>query len=604
MSRRQRSSGGLFCVLVFILLVISGCKRRNHAAAVQRGPARLVVSVVLDQVGSWVLDRNLSKLPPDGAIRRAIARGTYIQRARYAYAGTYTAPGHAAIYTGQNPSGSGVGMNRAIVHGVASNAAGTGVARRRANTESIVEDHSHAVFGADAHVTASPELLQSDTVADVLQRESHGRARVVSLSMKDRGAVIPGGRRPTMALWYDEHARAFTTSSYYASEPPAWLAGFHRDHPASALLSVWNVRDTARAAVGGPLDDCDGEGDWKGFGRTFPHDPTRSTDPYSIILTTPQSSEWLLELAARAANEYQLGRDDVPDLLAISVSGTDYVGHVFGPESLEAEDNLVRVDRALSRLLARLEREQRGPIALLITADHGVARLPERSRAEGHSAVRLDWDTLPERVNEALDQQLGRAMLLPDGGVDASAANTEARDAMVSADAGSADASAPAQSERVWAEAFVQPYLFLTPAARASTERDRIVRAAIEALRAMPGVYNAYDARDAERLRASSDPVERSVGESIPRRATYELGDVFVVPSEYSLVDERLPRGYGTSHGTPWPYDTDVPVIVSGPGVVHATVSEIQPQRRVAATIAALLRVSAPNGEQSLVSVR
>jgi hypothetical protein len=500
-------------------------------------------------------------------------------------------------------------MNRAIVRSEASSAAGAGVARRRANTESIVEDHSHAVFGAEANVTASPTLLQADTVADVLQRETQGRARVVSVSMKDRGAVIPGGRRPTMALWYDEHARAFTTSSYYASEPPAWLAGFHREHPASSLLTVWNVRDTARASVGGPLDDCDGEGDWKGFGRVFPHDPARSTDPYSIILTTPQSSEWLLELAARAADEYQLGRDDVPDLLAISVSGTDYVGHVFGPESLEAEDNLVRVDRALSRLLARLEREQRGPIALVITADHGVARLPERSRAEGHSAVRLDWDALPERVNEALDEQLGRALLAGDGGVtDASAAGMQARDASVNSDAGlagdAANSATNAQPERAWAEAFVQPYLFLTPAARASSERDRIVRAAIEALRAMPGVHNAYDARDAERLRASSDPVERAVGESIPRRATYELGDVFVVPSEYSLVDERLPRGFGTSHGTPWPYDTDVPVIVSGPGVAHATVTEIQPQRRVAATIAGLLRVRSPNGEQSLLPAR
>ncbi|MFO0562507.1 MAG: alkaline phosphatase family protein [Polyangiales bacterium] len=601
-------------MLVFILLAISGCKRRHAAPAAQRGPARLVVSVVLDQVGSWVLERNLSKLPPDGAIRRAISRGTYIQRARYGYAGTYTAPGHAAIYTGQNPSGSGVGMNRGIVHAPPAHASTT-VARRRANTESIVEDHSHAVFGAEANVTASPALLQSDTVADVLQRESHGRARVVSISMKDRGAVIPGGRRPTMALWYDEHARSFTTSSYYASEPPAWLATFHREHPVSSLLSVWNVRDSARASVAGPLDDCDGEGDWKGFGRVFPHDPSRSTDPYSIILSTPQSSEWLLELAARAAREYELGRDDVPDLLAVSISGTDYVGHVFGPESLEAEDNLVRVDRALARLIARLERENRGPIALVITADHGVARLPERSRAEGHSAVRLDWDELPERVNAALDQQLGRALLVGDGGaIDASAAPTahaapnEHTDASVrnsdGATAGdAANPAANAQPERAWAEAFVQPYLFLTPAARGSSERDRIVRAAIEALRAMPGVYNAYDARDAERLRASSDPVERAVGESIPRRATYELGDVFVVPAEYSLVDERLPRGYGTSHGTPWPYDTDVPVIVSGPGVGHATVTDVQSQRRVAATIAALLRVSAPNGEQSLVAV-
>lgn len=596
-----------------MLLGLEACKRRRAAPSVRRGPARLVVSVVLDQVGSWVLERNLSKLSPDGAIRRAIARGTYIQRVRYEYAGTYTAPGHAAIYTGQNPSGSGVGMNRGIVR-IPDEHASTTVARRRVSTESIVEDHAHPVFGAQPNVTASPALLQADTVADVLMRQTQGRARVVSVSMKDRGAVIPGGRRPTMALWYDEHARGFTTSSYYASEPPAWLASFHREHPVSSVLNVWNVRDSARAWVAGPLDDCEGEGDWKGFGRIFPHDPLRSTDPYSVLLSTPQSSEWLLELAARAAQEYELGRDDVPDLLAVSISGTDYVGHVFGPESLEAEDNLVRVDRALARLLARLEREQRGPIALLITADHGVAPLPERSRAEGHGAVRLDWDELADQVNAALDRRLGRALLERDRpAIDASAERSarstshESQDASVHLDgtrsADAAQAAENAQPERVWVEAFVQPYLFLTPEARGSSERDRIVRASIDVLCAMPGVHRAYDVRDAERLRASSDPVERAVGESIPRRATYELGDVFVVPAAYSVVDERLPRGYGTSHGTPWPYDTDVPVIVSGPGIAHATVTEVQSQRRVAATIAALLRVDAPNGAQSLVAL-
>lgn len=591
-----------FCVLVFIMAVLSGCKRRPSAPP-QRGPARLVVTVVLDQLGSWVLERNLDKLPADGAIRRAIARGTFVRRARYGYSGTYTAPGHAAIYTGQNPSESGVGMNRGIVHGAAiAGPSDGGAGRRRAGTESIVEDHQHPVFGAEHGVTAAPTLVRVDTVADVLSRETQGRARIVSVSMKDRGAVVPGGQHPTMALWYDEHARSFTTSSYYASARPAWLDRFDREHPASGLLQPWVLRNEARASAGGPFDDCDGEGDWKGLGRVFPHDLSRATDPYAALLATPQSSEWLLELAARAASEYELGRDDVPDLLAISVSGTDYVGHVFGPESMEAEDNLLRVDRALSQLLARLERERRGPIALLITADHGVARLPERARSEGSEAHRLDWDTLPERVNAALDAQLGRALLGADAGAIALAAPTFAGDASVR-DAAS-DAGVPRGEERPWAEAFVQPYLFLTREARDPAVRDRVVRAAIEALRAMPGVHAAYDTRDAERLRHSSDRIERMVGESIPRAATYELGDVFVVPAENSLVDERMPRGSGTSHGSPWAYDTDVPVIVAGPGVPHEEIADVQSQRRVASTIAALLRVHSPNDESSLVTVR
>lgn len=537
------------------------------------------MSVVLDQIGSWVLERHLPKLRADGAIRRAITEGTYVRRARYGYAGTYTAPGHATIYTGRYPEGSGVGMNRAIVrHG-------------REKSESIVEDHEHPVFGGRDGVTASPALMQADGVADVLLRETAGRARVVSVSMKDRGAVIPGGRRPTMALWYDEHARAFTTSTHYASARPAWLERFNRERPVTTLFTVWNPLDEASLRARSTPDDAEGEGDWKGLGRTFPHDLARASDPYSALLATPQSSEWLFELAARAADEYQLGRDDTADLLAISVSSTDYVGHVFGAESWEAEDNLLRCDLALARLLARLEREGRGPIALLITADHGVARLPEASRAEGREAHRLDWDALPAQLNAALDARLDRALL-------------EAQDASVdrsAPDARAADGDASGTPARLWAEAFVQPYIFLTERARASSSRDRIVAAAIEALRATPGVHAAYDVREADRLRSSSDPIERSVGESIPRRATYELGDIFVVPAERSLVDERMPRGFGTSHGSPWEYDTDVPVIVRGPGVPRAERDEVVPMRRVAATIAALLRVTAPNGEESLV---
>lgn len=581
--------GAVFIVMALALFALSGCKRHRHAPVARTGPPRLVVTVVLDQVGSWVLERYLPRLRPDGAIRTAIARGTYVRRARYGYSGTYTAPGHATIYTGRFPEGSGVGMNRGIVHS------------GRERTESIVEDHQHPVFGGRAGTTASPALLQADGVADVLLRESAGRSRVVSVSMKDRGAVVPGGRRPTMAVWYDEHARGFTTSTHYAEALPPWLAQFNRERPASSLLTVWRPLDERGLRARSGADDSDGEGDWKGLGRVFPHDLARATDPYSALLATPQSSEWLLELAGRAAREYQLGRDAAPDLLAISVSGTDYVGHVFGPESWEAEDNLVRVDLALARLLVRLEAEGRGPIALVVTADHGVAKLPEASRAEGHEAHRLDWDDLPARVEAALDAQLGPTVLAVDGaGASDASVDARASDAHTnSSDAGAGDARAA--SPRRWAEGFVQPYLFLTREARESSARDRIVTAAIAALRATPGVHAAFDVREADRLRSSSDPIERSVGESIPRRATYELGDIFVVPAERSLVDERMPRGHGTSHGSPWEYDTDVPVIVSGGGAPHETVEEIVSMQRVAPTIAHLLGVSTPTGGVSLL---
>ena len=157
-------------LLALLALSLVWCLKRSAPAARTRGPARLVLSVVLDQVCSWVLDRYLPRLRPDGALRRAIARGAFHHRVTYAYAGTYTAPGHAAIYTGRAPEGSGVGMNRALLRG-------------RRSTESIVEDHAHAVFGARGE-TAAPALLQCETVADPLRGQTGGRAPIGGGGMK------------------------------------------------------------------------------------------------------------------------------------------------------------------------------------------------------------------------------------------------------------------------------------------------------------------------------------------------------------------------------------------------------------------------------------
>lgn len=550
----------------------TGCNERPApmraapALSAPDGAPRLVVSVVLDQVGSWVLARYLSKLHPQGAIRRAIAHGMHYERVRYAYAGTYTAPGHAAIYTGQSPSRSGVAMNRAW-------------SPEHPHTISIVEDGTHAVHGA-REATASPVLLQCETVADVLLRVNHGLSRVVSLSMKDRGAVIPGGQRPTAAVWYDEHAQRFTTSSYYERQVPAWLTAFGQERPLSSWLAPWTPLNPSEFAGRTQSDPAPGEGDWKGLGTTFPHDIAHSREPQATMLATPRSTEWLLDLSARAARTYDLGHDSQPDLLAISISGTDYVGHVFGPESLEAEDNLVRVDLALARLLDTFEREHRGPIALVITADHGVAKLPESSQHEGLDAHRIDWDTLPNQMDAAITLALG-ATVPPRS----------------SPDAGPPDAGPHAGAQpRRWIAAFAQPFLFLTDEAKQPGVRDRVVQAAIAAARTMPGVYAGFDTREAPRMRVSAEPIERAVGLSIPDRAAYWLGDVYIVPAQRSIVDERMPRGHGTSHGSPWAYDTEVPVIVSGPGVPHGAHAEVLEQSHVAATIAALLGVPAPRG--------
>jgi hypothetical protein len=411
----------------------------------------------------------------------------------------------------------------------------------------IVDDGAHAVLGVDG-AFASPEVMRVETVADVLDRATEGRAIVASLSFKDRGAMFAGGRHPDLVLFYDRRRPGITTSTYYADALPAWLEDFERAHPIDSLLEPWEAGDPALLARVAGADDADGEGDWEeGFGTTFPHDPRASEAPYSVVRATPASAEYLLALADRAVHELGIGEDDVPDLLAISISSTDYVGHVFGPDSWEYLDNLIRVDRALGAFLDRLERE-RGPIAVLITSDHGGASLPERTGGD-----RILPPALASELDDALDEALG---------------------------AGDHVA------------AFVQPFVYLRDATRESDHRDRAVAAAVEWLSARPEIALAVDTRTAPAGRTSDDDVRRAIGLSVPDDAE---GDVFVVPAENVVIDEAMPVGSGTSHGTPWAYDRSVPAVFFGPRVAHLESDTALPQAHVASTIAALLGVEPPS---------
>lgn len=521
---------------VVIIAALSPACGGGARPAQQAPRARLVVSVVLDQIGSEVLERDLAALNPHGLIRQTIALGAYVPRSVYPYAATYTAPGHATIYSGVTPS----------VHGIVANKIWD---RARRRIVSVVDDAEHAVHGNEG-AFAAPGALLNETVADSLKRASHGRSRVVSISLKDRCAVIPGGAHPDASVWYDERAQRFVTSSYYDAAMPPWLVAFATSHPLEHYFGTWTLRDAREGRD--VRDDRAGEGDWHGLGTTFPHVLASSTDPAAAFLATPFSAHYLIDLADAAVSQFALGNDDAPDLLAISISSTDYAGHVFGPDSLESLDTLIRVDEALSQFVQRLER--RMPVAVLITADHGVVSLPEISRAGGHAAERLQGDELQRELDAHLVSKFG---------------------------------------EGPWVDAFQQPFVYLSALANGSERREAVIAEAIAKLGTLAGVHAAYDARRRDVLARSSDGVEQAVANSIHARAS---GDIFVVPSQRSIVDELMPVGFGTSHGSPWPYDTTVPVIVRGPEVRHVRIEQSTSQLAVAPTLAQLLHVAAPRG--------
>ncbi len=503
---------------------------------------RLVVAIVVDQLPSWALERYWASLPEDGAFRAGASRGTLFLHSLYSQATTLTAPGHATIYTGTTPSR----------HGVLSNQRFDWESKREL---SVVDDRESAVFGSES-AFAGPASLRAETVADALERATAGQSHTVALSYKDRAAVVPAGQSGDLALWFDSAQASFTTSTHYAERFPQWLRQWQERHPLSAQLYPWVPRDAAALQrLLGP-DAAPGEGDWLGLGATFPHDPGRSSLPASAFRATPASTEHLLQLARACVKHFRLGADEAPDLLMISVSGTDYVGHVFGPESWEYVDNLQRVDAALGAFARELDAID--GVRFLITSDHGVAPMPERSAGAPEPPGRVALGAVQEQLERALRSRF-------------------------------VDLEGPL------IQAFSFPFVVLSEAIAGGPERGAVLQAAREELQKLASVHTTFDVRAL--LARSRDPaglselalsVADSIAESTP-------GDIYVVLAERAVVDPRMPGGSGTNHGSPWPYDRTVPVLAWGSGVGHSKHDGPVEQSRVAATLAHLLGISPPN---------
>jgi type I phosphodiesterase/nucleotide pyrophosphatase len=507
--------------------------QRPNAATPSR-PA-LVIALIFDQLGSETLLKHLPLLDPRGVIRQALARGAFFERSVYPYALTVTAPGHAAIHTGAPPSINGIGGN-------------SDWDPRRGQSVESCDDPRHPVFGREADgASVSAMRLRAPTVAHALKAESSGAARVISLSLKDRSAAFSVGSAGDLVLWYDAKLARFTSSSAWGTALPAWLAPYQAQHPISALLTPWlPLSESEYLARLGP-DAAPGEGDLDGFGTTFPHGWAGVGAPYSVLSCTPMLSEYLVDLAAAAVATHELGRDTTPDLLALSISGTDCAGHVFGPDSWEYVDHLARVDRALGEWLARLE--QTLPLALLITSDHGVAPLQETHPGTGG---RLLPRRIQAHVEAALVAELG---------------------------------SGP------WLTGMRTPFLYLSARAREPAHEAAVQKKALAALRSFPGVRDAWAVSEVRQWSADADPLRRGMALSV---TPDESADLVFLPALHYTVDLGNPGGQGTNHGTPYSYDNQVPVLAFGVGVPRLRQAAPVDQLRVAATLSHMLGVTPP----------
>lgn len=499
---------------------------------------RLVVLLVVDQMRADYLDRFDPFL--NGGLGRLKRTGRHYTAARHLHAATSTGPGHATLSTGSHPR----------QHGIISN---TVPADEPGTFRSVTSDPTckDLLGGRTAY---SPRDLLAPSLGDWMKR-ADPRSKVVTLSFKSRAAILLGGHRPDACVWVDRGSGRMTSSSFYSNVLPDWVRRFNEQHPPGEWLGKeWTPRldEATFVAAGTTPDDVWFEGR-SGFSRdndpAFPHPIQEIGD----LVFTPYSDQRLLDLAITAVDEFDLGGDDSPDLLALSLSSADYIGHTYGPDSREICDYYAWLDAALPEFLTALVRaagEQR--VLLALSSDHGVSPIVEHLQTRGMNAGRIRPGTVVEAVDRELDERFG------------------------------ADD---------WAVAAV-PDVHLNQATlkRRGIDAALARQAAAAAVKRMRGVKSAFTR---ERLASGDASVPESFHFNFhPQRS----GDVALHLERYFFLDYLDVAPYvRTNHASAYRYDQRVPVLFHGSGVRPGVDADPIGTIDVAPTLARLIGVAIPD---------
>jgi hypothetical protein len=518
--------------LVFCSLLVLAWPGVRAAPTGDDGRPRLAVLVFFDQLRGDYLTRWNDLFAADG-FRRLERDGAWFQNCNYTYSDTVTAAGHTSVAAGCSP----------CVHGIIDNdwydcKAGEMVYCVTSDRYQRVPPVSPPKGGKKKAAGVSPDRLLAPTLGDALKEATGGRGKVVSLSFKDRSAVLPAGHHPDACYWFDTSTGTFVTSTYYRDRPHPWVEEFNRGKPADR----WLGRDWTRLRPDldyerfSSPDDQEGEGRGYSQGRTFPHPLTGGplgSMYYPALYTSPFGNDVLLDLVKRAIDAEQLGKHAQPDLLCVSFSCNDPIGHVWGPDSQEVLDVTLRSDLIVRQLLAYLDADVgKGRYLLALTADHGVCPLPEVSRKRGRDAGRVPASLLTLQAPAFLDATFGAG----DG------------------------------KDR-WFAAASPPWIYLN---RKLLEQRGLKSSQVEEamagwLRKQPGIAAVYTRTQL----LAGVPADDSLGQMVRRSFFPERsGDLAIVLKPYWLFSSLFMQ---TTHGTPHAYDTHVPLLVYGPGIRPGT---------------------------------
>jgi hypothetical protein len=515
-------------------------------------PPRLILQITVDQLRGDLPGRFRERFGK-GGFRWLLEGGTWYANAHYRHANTETAVGHATLATGADPSRHGIVANDWI-----DPESGAFVY----NTE----DDRHHVIGREPreHDGVSPRNLLASSFGDELVVSHAGRSRVFSVSVKDRGAILPAGHAGK-AFWLSRESGEFVTSTFYYDDYPDWVKVWNAARPAERFRGKrWDLLAERSSYVARELDDRPYEADLAPMGRIFPHALGEGKYFYLMLSLTPFGDELTLDFAKTLIAHEKLGQGGHPDYLQVSFSSTDYVGHLFGPASLESEDNLLRLDRVLADLFAFVDEKVGLKHTLVVlSADHGAPEAPEYMASLGLEAGRYPFDYFrrPGPLTEALEARFGRADLI---------------------------------------EGHSHPYLYLRRDAigEAGLEVAEVERFVAAEVMRLPGIAYAMARSDLLEGRFVDAPLQRQTRRSFhPTRS----GNVHLVQEPYWFLHSTEEAGkmgipnIAAIHGSPWAYDTFVPVVFAGHRVRGQIVHRRVGPHDIAPTLAAYLAIKPPS---------
>jgi predicted AlkP superfamily pyrophosphatase or phosphodiesterase len=521
----------------------------READRVQRvapsGKPKLVVVLVVDQMRGDYVDKFFSQWT--GGLKRLAGQGAWFRQAAYPYAATETCVGHSTISTGALPT----------THGMVANAWWDRESQKMVTCTADPNVKNVGYAGASVKGGDSARSMLVPSFAEELKFQSGGPTRIVTFSLKARAAITMAGHKADAVTWFEPTVGAWETSSAYPTVP--FVEEYAKAHPAkedygkswplTVLKSTYLYDEKATGAAVPP-----------GVNATFPHvlrgkgGPEPDSSFYEEWQASPFADTALTKLAEAAVDSLGLGQRGGTDYLGVSYSSPDYVGHAFGPRSWEIQDILLRLDQDLGDLFAHLDKSVgRGNCGGTLTADHGVAPIPEDMQQTGINAGRLRLPDVQQRIEKALE---------------------------------SFDYPKPSVARITGSDIFLAPGVYERLRANMAA-----LHAVIQAIEGVPGVESVYTAEELADRPATHNPLREAMEDSF---FAARSGDLFIVPRAYWLPDSSSGEGlhYGTGHGTPWNYDQHVPLLFMGfgirPGLYYEPVTPVD----IAPTLAALCGIT------------